>query len=1475
MKELHNIKKVGGLLILAAAMVFGAPKVGLESNVYAANNMGMSNTHWAAPYLQNLYAKGIIRGDLDGSLNPDRNITRAEFVSIVNRAFGYNDKGKIPFKDIKGNEWYSDDVNIAYNEGYFFGNGKNISGAQNKLTREQAVSLLCRNLCMEEKSGENFNFKDSRTFDSWSRGAINAASGKKVITGYQDGTFRPQNQITRGEVAKMFSSAIGELISTPTNTSFGYVNGNMTISSSGVTLRDTVISGDLYITKGVGLGFTTLDNVRVLGEVIVSGAGESNVGKSSIVLKDSHVDTLIMNGPKDKTITLKVEGNTVVNKTIVKSNTYLEELARGGKGFQDIELKGEPETQLHLSGDFNKVTIKKPKNLLFLDKGDIADLTVDEEAPTSSLYFEKDTYVKRLYLDIGTKVTGNGDIGDIRVHSNGCVVEQLPDLIEIRPGVVANINGQNMTSNDAEVTNLYPRILGSYPKMEDVGVTEATAIYKTNKNGELYWVLSLSADRTVSTEDILKPWNKKEIIKSGKISILSSKETSIIIKGLKADEEYTLSAILVDNKKDESARKRETFKTADNSTPNFLSGYPKVIAFNNNGADVVVIPTKNCKVYWAVYNKGSVAPTDFELKKEALHGYVQKGTASDCKKNVQTIITIAGLPESKEYDIYLMATDGTNDSKVSKLPLKTLDKTAPEFLRGYPKPDKSTDKSVSIKVGINEAGTVYYVVRERGSVFPTPVPPSITSPSLDSEATKQEVVTGNNSTKSGKTNVAANKEGLLSISGLKPETSYDVYLAAQDKDKNTSKVEKLYIKTTDVIPPTAIQKFELEINGDPLVESDIQIVFSEEVWDAATLKPLTIEDLEKNIALYDLSTARRSRVALDYKKVVLELKDGKTVVTFPKDATKLNSGNKYEFEINKIVDTSNNKMNEKTLLPAFDTVAPLVELVKTVAPEEMDMTFELSPQAVQTADSVLFDLIFESNTTITFELYEKDSQGLFKNINDNPKYSPFVMAGEATTLHYMLDRKMQEQKDYTFEKFNQLKKREYGIKIKKINTSSEREGWSNTVKIGVKCVTGSKTNLSIVAGNPKNGLNTAIKEGAVLVHYPQKFELLASFTDTVVPSFITDYPKLGEGQIGDTLIRPLIRTEKMADFYYLIAPTGVVSNPSALDIMSGALKPQGSVRGKYQIISPNTEFEVLIEGLVEKENYTMYCFLKGTPPETSPIKEIHFQTKSMSPPVITRAEVSDKGENFVKINLSLDKGAVIDWIIFNKTSQPSIITADIIRDREEEASYKPIDFGSVTVRGGSSESEAKVTITCKNLKKDAYYTFYAIAKSPLGGGDSIIKEISGITPADRTPPTVEAHTTIISCSTDKEGVIVYNGSLTLRFNEPMYYIVDKEEGLKPLTLSAFGYGLRVSGTDIESVNIPTISIESYATEPSPLDPKDRILKTVEIKFKNVYHNAVIGYENILTDEHTNIAGRLELIFRENGIRDSFWEKAFY
>lgn len=1486
------VKKITALTLAAFMLTGRMPALPL-AEVHGADSVIGSTSSWAEPYLQKLFDLGVMRGDQEGNLDPNRDITRAEFISMLNRAFGYDSftrTGKSPFKDVKGTEWYADDITIASQQGYLIGDNKGRANPDGSLTRQEAVAFINRNLKIEDVPGENLDFVDGRSFPTWSSGSINAATKKGYVSGYEDKTFRPLKNITRGEAAKIFADALGELCMEPGDKTLGNVDGNITVSTSGITLRDTIINGDLYITDGIGTGYVNFENVTVLGQVIVSGCGESNAGNPSINFNNSAINALVVDGPEDKLITFKATGTTIVNSAIVKSNTYIENDGRGS--FGPITQKGIEDSELHLNGDFTTVTILNPSNNFFMDKGDLDKLIVDEDAEESTAFIDYDAYIGEVDLDIGTEITGQGEIGTLVVNASDTTVEMLPDYITIRPGITANINGKEMTSRDAEMASSLPRILSKYPTMDEIAPTSANAIYKTNKPGTLYWAVTLEDEDTLSKEEIMKPKQVKSVLKSGALSIAKGEEEyTIKVSGLQADTEYSISAVFVDERDDESQRKTEDFTTVDNVVPKFLSGYPTVSKASNTSMDVSVATSKDCKVYWAVFPTTAVKPTALELKKGKTKGDIDNGTESGLKMNEAETFTVSGLEEATNYNMYLLASDGENDSNIVQVTLNTLDKTAPKFLATYPRSDKITQNSVDVKYNVDEAGTIFYVVCKKGTEYPVPIPPATAPPALDSEEAKQAVVTGNNAFKSGKASASANNEGTLKVGSLEPETSYDLYLCVQDKSGNTSPVVKMGIKTTDVIPPTVTQEFEELINNYPTVDSDIRIVFSEEVWDQNTRDSITPESLEEsqNIVLYDMTVDKKTTVPLDFSKAKIELsEEGKTIVTLSKEVTNLKTGNDYQFEINKIVDTSGNKMSDKTLLEKFSTVPPLVEISKTVEQDDMDMTFELNPQSVNTADNVLYDMIFYSNSNITFDLYEKNSSGTFEPITgivadeNGDIYSPLVYEGEAITLHYILDRQIEGLDDYVFEPFNGLESKEYGIKLLSVDGDTVKDSWNANVEIQIKCVIGSKSNLSMIAGNPVKNLDTAVKAGAKIVNDPAEFFMLKAFTDTAIPKFLDGYPKFDI--VGDVIIYPVVATDRKAEFFYLIAPLGAITKePSALDIMRDAISVHDGFTGHTTINNGNIEVEVPIGDLTPNTTYDIYYFLKGTPAETSPMYHTTVKTSEIAPPVI-QLTVNDRGENFVNVAITVDKSSTVDWIVFQRDKAPPfdpITTNDnpvakeqfttIIRNGAETTTYVPIAFGTQKITVKKGQTSATVIVPVSGLERPMYYTFYAVGKSDLGSRDSRIEALEGITPKDTTPPTAKVETVIGNPYASQSP---YKGAATITFNEPLFYIPGEASKPEPLTFEIFKEYF--SGTILEDSSI-TVSDRNYQENPVKDDDGNNMtwedengnehtvvaLQRVQIDFKDVLGNFTANFPYEVCDKSGNVAGKLYMTFVDN------------
>lgn len=910
-----------------------------------------ASAHWADSYLDQMVDWGVMRADQIS--NPDTPLTRAEFMAIINRAYGYTEVGPMPFEDVSESDWFYDDVAIAYNAGYMKGTSKTTAAPNSRLTREQAICILGRNMMLKEMPGEDMAFADSRSISGWARGMVKAAVNNYIVTGYPDDTFRPKDNITKGQMAVLVSQCLG----TPVNGSGAYelgdVSGNVTITAPNVTLRNTTISGDLYVSGGVGLGGVKLENVNVLGRIVVSGTGESEGGAASVIMRNVNAEELLVDNMRKKYVTVRADGVTEIAKTTVRTNAYLEDNNTDDKGLLNITLEGKSGTRLDLAGRIKKVLDKTPDSFIQVAKGTVRSITVDETATNSVIQINRNTEVKELNLDVAANVNGEGDVGKLNINAPGSTVTMLPDDIYIRPGITGNVNGTVMDSAAAEESSLDPRLLSGYPAASDVAPTGFRADFAGNKKGTIYWAVSDIADGSIGAEDLIAPPSYgSKAVRGGSVGVPAGDTVgSTQISGLTVGGSYYLSAVLVDDRDERSPVKVISFTTPDNSKPAFAQGYPYMSLITNTMAQVTVMPTKTCKMYYAVLLKGAPAPTAAEMRSASVTGNLGYGIV-DVVKNTERVVNVSNrLQELKEYTLYLWLSDadGVNSSAVVPVQFKTVDKTPPKF---NPDPDPRNavqeDESVKMTAGLNEPGTIYWVAVAKDKIYPPPAsdPDSkenVTDAngnlvaSLTSQTAKIAVKNHTGASIYGSVKVSkADTEVDIDVKNLKPATAYDFYYVAEDTAGNFSDaVKKITIRTRDNVGPVVTQYFRNPETGNnpasPRIADEIILQFNEEVKVGAStvslleMKPKDLKEaLENNFKLYyidelDLNKhklveskteANEDGVWVDYSQVTVRQVKGKEgcveVVFLPNKAIKLASGRTYYFRLSKVTDMTGN-----------------------------------------------------------------------------------------------------------------------------------------------------------------------------------------------------------------------------------------------------------------------------------------------------------------------------------------------------------------------------------------------------------------------------------------------------------------------------------------------------------------------------------------------------------------------------------------
>lgn len=153
--------------------------------------------------IQWMKAEGLTNGYSDGSFGVKRPITRGESASFLYRISGetHTPSGTAPFSDIRDSS-HAVAIDWMEENGYSQGYADGTYRPNQEVTRGELASLVYRSSGADHTAPTKPFFKDVKTTSPHYE-AIDWLRGAAGISGYADGTFRPGRDITRGESAKM------------------------------------------------------------------------------------------------------------------------------------------------------------------------------------------------------------------------------------------------------------------------------------------------------------------------------------------------------------------------------------------------------------------------------------------------------------------------------------------------------------------------------------------------------------------------------------------------------------------------------------------------------------------------------------------------------------------------------------------------------------------------------------------------------------------------------------------------------------------------------------------------------------------------------------------------------------------------------------------------------------------------------------------------------------------------------------------------------------------------------------------------------------------------------------------------------------------------------------------------------------------------------------------------------------------------
>lgn len=168
---------------------------------------------WAKDAIESLYKSRIINGKEKGYFCPNDSVTREEFVKMVVGAFRLNlvfEDNKDVFSDVTPNDWFYQSVMCAYSGGIIkgiseseFGSGLNISRQDLAVMVYNAAKACSIDIPSDIQKTE---FVDGGDISDYAKEAVERLQTSGIISGYEDGNFKPQGNADRAEAAKIIHS---------------------------------------------------------------------------------------------------------------------------------------------------------------------------------------------------------------------------------------------------------------------------------------------------------------------------------------------------------------------------------------------------------------------------------------------------------------------------------------------------------------------------------------------------------------------------------------------------------------------------------------------------------------------------------------------------------------------------------------------------------------------------------------------------------------------------------------------------------------------------------------------------------------------------------------------------------------------------------------------------------------------------------------------------------------------------------------------------------------------------------------------------------------------------------------------------------------------------------------------------------------------------------------------------------------------
>ncbi len=265
-------------LLVLTLIVFMGLQIGAMAAGYPTGGYTFPD-NWSRNALIFAVQNGIFVGDQDKDLHPDANMTRAEMASVLTRLLRLREQADLSaFQDMRPGAWYYDEFAKAVAAGIFAGTSDTAMSPNAPITREQAMTVLCRAFRLIGNDPNAYShYTDSGAVSAFARESVSTMQELRIVNGFTDGSLQPKSNITRAQVAQLLYEMLDAIVDDPSQ-----IPASGFVLYRGDALPDSLtLDGTLVLVTPVS-GDVQLNDYHVSGDLILRCGGAGQISLSGL-----------------------------------------------------------------------------------------------------------------------------------------------------------------------------------------------------------------------------------------------------------------------------------------------------------------------------------------------------------------------------------------------------------------------------------------------------------------------------------------------------------------------------------------------------------------------------------------------------------------------------------------------------------------------------------------------------------------------------------------------------------------------------------------------------------------------------------------------------------------------------------------------------------------------------------------------------------------------------------------------------------------------------------------------------------------------------------------------------------------------------------------------------------------------------------------------------------------------------------------